>query len=50
MFLILDQITEETEIEIYEQTWCRSAESDNYEFQQTLWKHDEESLKDEARI
>ena len=49
MFLILEQIAEEAEIEAYEQTWCRLTELNNYEFQQTLWKHDEKSSKDEMR-
>ena len=50
MLLIFDRIIKKDVIKAYEKTWCRFARFNNHDFQQTLWKWIEESLKDEMRM
>ena len=49
MLLIFDKIIKKDAIQAYEKTWCRSAEFNNHDFQQTLQKQIEKSSKDEMR-
>ena len=49
MLLIFDRITEKNAIQTYEKTWCRITRFNNHDFQQTLQRQIEESLKDEMR-
>ena len=50
MLLIFDRIIKKDAIQAYEKTWCRSARFNDHDFQQTLWRWIEESLKNETRM
>ena len=50
MLLIFDRIIKKNVIQAYEKTWHKFTRFNNHDFQQTLQKWIEESLKNEIRM